>query len=328
MVVGTAGLSVTTDSPDALCPPLSEARSVIHARVGQVQGGTYEARYRTVLDAENGRNVLHLVLEDEEEVLLVREIPLEGTDCADAALAMAMVLERYFASAFQLEPSHEKERKAPHVPPKPESPAATSQKAPSEREVAPLEAQPDSNDALRAASSAARKESTVFLRGHLGMSTRNAVQMGVGAELWLRHPWTFHMETRFQLFRTRLVSNGYALVSSRHAILGGSSYLLRLHEKVAMQLGPNLGAQFQVAQVMTEDVQDARSRLRVAPSVGAHLFLTWELTSRLQLGAMGRFLTLLPGSRFTVGRGESGDVTVLPLPQPTAEFGVSWGIRL
>jgi hypothetical protein len=91
---GFPALEVTTRTPDALCPPLEEARAAIQARVGDVQGA-YQVEFGLVR-AEDGRQALELVLRRGQEQVLERELPLQGGGCQDAAQAMALVLERYF----------------------------------------------------------------------------------------------------------------------------------------------------------------------------------------------------------------------------------------
>jgi hypothetical protein len=91
---GLLALDVTTSTPDALCPPLSEVRAAVQARVGEVQGD-YHAEF-ALLRGQGGRQTLKLLLRDGSEPVLEREIELEGAECQNAAQAIALVLERYF----------------------------------------------------------------------------------------------------------------------------------------------------------------------------------------------------------------------------------------
>lgn len=91
---GFHALEVTTSTPDALCPPVAEARAAIEARVGEVRGD-YRAEFALVR-ALDGRQVLALSLREGPQQVLERELPLDGAGCEDAAQAIALVLERYF----------------------------------------------------------------------------------------------------------------------------------------------------------------------------------------------------------------------------------------
>jgi hypothetical protein len=91
---GMLALEVTTSTPDALCPPLAEARAAIEARVGVVQA-QYHVNYELVRGAD-GEQALRLRVLLDGQPLLVRELPLGERGCDDAAQAIALVLERYF----------------------------------------------------------------------------------------------------------------------------------------------------------------------------------------------------------------------------------------
>jgi len=91
---GFPALEVTTNTPDALCPPIEEARAAIKARVGEVQG-EYHVEFSLVRGLE-GQPRLELVVREAGQPVLERVLPLDATGCQDAAQALALVLERYF----------------------------------------------------------------------------------------------------------------------------------------------------------------------------------------------------------------------------------------
>lgn len=91
---GFPALEVTTSTPDALCPPIEEARAAIKARVGEVQGD-YHVEFSLVRGLE-GQQRLELVVRESEKSVLERSLPLDDAGCQDAAQALALVLERYF----------------------------------------------------------------------------------------------------------------------------------------------------------------------------------------------------------------------------------------
>jgi hypothetical protein len=91
---GFLALQVTTSTPDAMCPPLEEARAAIEARVGDVKGA-YQAEF-ALIRGSDGRQLLQLSVRQEAVEVLHRELPLDVSGCQDAAQAIALVLERYF----------------------------------------------------------------------------------------------------------------------------------------------------------------------------------------------------------------------------------------
>ena len=100
---GLLALKVTTSTPDALCPPLEEAREVIAARVGEVHGD-YRAEF-ALLRADDGTRALKLSVLLAEQLVLERTLPLDQAGCDDAAQTLALVLERYFDAIESPEPT-------------------------------------------------------------------------------------------------------------------------------------------------------------------------------------------------------------------------------
>jgi len=91
---GFPALEVTTSTPDALCPPIEEARAAIKARVGEVQGD-YHVEFALVR-GQGGQQRLQLLVHEGQQAVLERALPLDEAGCQDAAQALALVLERYF----------------------------------------------------------------------------------------------------------------------------------------------------------------------------------------------------------------------------------------
>jgi hypothetical protein len=99
---GLSALDLTTSTPDALCPPLEEARAAIESRVGEVRG-EYQAEF-ALIRGDDGHRALKLVLRERKTEVLSRELPLDDAGCDDAAQAMALVLESYFDAIEKREP--------------------------------------------------------------------------------------------------------------------------------------------------------------------------------------------------------------------------------
>jgi len=95
--LGLTGLEIISDTPGALCPPLELTQQAVDARLGEVKGGPYQARYSLIHDAERGTASVRLVLtEAEGQMLLERYLPVPAGGCTDLAAAIAVILERYF----------------------------------------------------------------------------------------------------------------------------------------------------------------------------------------------------------------------------------------
>jgi hypothetical protein len=95
-MLGAAGLTVDSLSPDALCPPIEETRRAVAARLGSVElEGTWHATYLLVHRRQG--DFVSLSLHDPEGVLrLQRDLPVRGGSCATLAPVIALVLERFF----------------------------------------------------------------------------------------------------------------------------------------------------------------------------------------------------------------------------------------
>lgn len=119
---GLHALDLTTSTPDALCPPIEEARAAVKARVGEVRGD-FHAEF-SLIRRDDGRRALQLSLREGDAQVLSRELPLDDAGCDDAAQAIALVLERHFDALDQPE--------APPAAPKLESVPATPDRAPAQ----------------------------------------------------------------------------------------------------------------------------------------------------------------------------------------------------
>jgi hypothetical protein len=104
-VLGAAGLSVDSLSPDALCPPLAETRAAVAARLGSVElEGIWHATYLLVHRTQG--DFVSLSLRDPEGTLrLERELPVQGGSCATLSRVIALVLERFFLRPEQAAPA-------------------------------------------------------------------------------------------------------------------------------------------------------------------------------------------------------------------------------
>jgi hypothetical protein len=144
LAAGGAGLTVDTDTPEAMCPDLAETRTAVAARVGEIEGaGNWHARYTIVhRPAHLTGDAVRLELEDSTgTVRLERLLPVTGRSCAAMAEAVAVVLEAYFhdtverAATAAAEPTVAEPTPPPSPPPVTEI-APPSATAPPDRALA------------------------------------------------------------------------------------------------------------------------------------------------------------------------------------------------
>ena len=121
---GFLALELTTLTPDALCPPLEEARAAVKARVGEVRG-SYHADF-SLVRGDDGHQVLDLRLRDGAQQVLHRELSLDEGGCQDAAQAIALVLERYFDAVETPDDDQSVPQESPPPASTPESPPTAS----------------------------------------------------------------------------------------------------------------------------------------------------------------------------------------------------------
>ena len=69
---GFLALDLTTRTPDALCPPLEEARAAVKARVGEVRGD-YHAEF-ALIRADDGQQKLDLSLREGNVAQVARDL--------------------------------------------------------------------------------------------------------------------------------------------------------------------------------------------------------------------------------------------------------------
>lgn len=97
LFTAVGGLTVDTPSPDALCPPIEQTRSIITARLGAIElEGTWRATYDLIHRPD--QDVVRLELRDSGgNVRLTRDFTANGNSCSTLAQVIALVLERYFS---------------------------------------------------------------------------------------------------------------------------------------------------------------------------------------------------------------------------------------
>jgi len=320
LALSAGGLTVDTPSPDALCPPLEQTRSIVDSRLGSIElEGTWRAIY-VLVHRERG-DVVTLKLHDPSgRVRLEREFAAKDGTCATLAQVIALVLERYF-----LHPEANVELSTPDAvasndhDSRPER-AVDTPPGPSNTDVAA--AQPGAEVVPTGVPEFGRGRSKpqFTLDTSLWVSTA-WVAPGLGVGLRMNELWELGLKGGFDLSTHALpIANGW-----------GTSRRIPLALQAKRQLAPGaplrlyLGAELLCLyeHVHTEGLLEDSSKSRVVPGVGlrlgaepllagSKLFPFVELSSSLLLRGFSSAFEVDHRPVFTL---------------PTFVFGLDFGIR-
>ncbi len=304
---GFLAIDLATSTPDALCPPLAEARAAVQARVGEVRGD-YRAEFALVR-ASDGRQVLELVMHRGSEQVLRRELPLDEAGCLDAAQAIALVLERYFDTI---------ESPAPGPPdPRLESVPVTREPAP--RQVASTPRPPAVSAPAPSRSGRAWRARAAFV---YDSQLRFAPRVGVAL-----HPEGWRLSSRLRL---GLALETTAFLQSwtervREERVSASTleatFSVPLHAQLQpwrLSIGPMAQLRFQRAEAPS--LSRERSAYRAVPGFGGFAELAWSPAPgwTIGLGAVlgGQLASAAPRFALRLDSGEAAAVLV-----PASAFG-------
>lgn len=266
---GFAALEITTSTPDALCPPIEEARAAIKARVGEVQG-SYRVEF-AVVRGFDGQQLLQVVVHEGQRPVLERALSLTGAGCQDAAQALALVLERYFDALEKNAAAASNPEPIPATLPDPPQPAAA-------RPVAPA---PTSAPATPAVEGAWRVRVGFLYDLELGLAP------SLGGALF---PTALRARSGFQLGLALDVAP--FVTSQTESIRGqeisGSTLQMALSLPLTWKFLPwsaSLGPWAQLRLQWAEAVgQSPRQAYRLVPGVGAAAELAWAPAPSWTLG--------------------------------------------
>ena len=312
---GFPALDVTTSTPDALCPPVEEARAAIQARVGEVRGD-YRVEFALVRGVD-GRQVLELTVHEAQKQVLARELPLDDAGCQDAAQAIALVLERYFDAV---------EKPAIASSPAP-IPATTDE--PSMGELSTLAGAPSQNSPPVSPREPPVASTTARGRGWLARAGFvYDLELGVGASVGIvRLPQALRMTPRLQLgvafdvapFLSPVEQDVREQEIRAFSVQGALSIPLVWHfEPWSASLGP--WAQLRIQRAEAPSFTHQRRAYRVVPGFGGMTQVAWSPGSRwtLGLGVAAGAQATTGTSRFVLRTTDNGPQPVLV---PEAWFG-------
>jgi hypothetical protein len=301
---GFAALEVTTSTPDALCPPIAEARAAIQARVGEVRGD-YHVEFALVRGVD-GRQVLELTVHEAQQQVLARELPLDDAGCQDAAQAIALVLERYFDAVEK-----------PAIISSPAPIPVTTDKPPSQNSPPVIPREP------AVASTTSRGRGWLARAGLV-----YDLELGVGASVGIvRLPQAFRMTPRLQWgvaidvapFLSPVEQSVREQEIRAFSVQGALSIpLVWRFESWSASLGP--WAQLRIQRAEAPSFTHQRRAYRVVPGFGGMTQVAWSPGSRwtLGLGVAAGAQATTGTSRFVLRTTDNGPQPVLV---PEAWFG-------
>ncbi|HSC87390.1 MAG TPA: hypothetical protein VLC09_08985 [Polyangiaceae bacterium] len=310
--VGLLGvLRLATETPDALCPTLADVRSAVQARVGEVAGGEYEARFRLVRGARGEGDALHLELHDESgAAVLVRELPVDRGACEESAQAVALILERYFEQlgAVESTSSSEPAQSSGPVEGAPVEGAPVEGRAAAEGNAASGLAA--SNDApppgaaaaapvapTPAAEATSEQPSPWALRaagggGWLGGEGTGFV--GLGGEVWLGSSWSLAVDGQWTSLE-RTDTSSAPVASAKSLWLFATAQVWARAGRWSLGIGPSLAGQVETAHA-TGVQEGERSAARFVWGAGGLASLRFALSAHWSVETSARLVALAAGA--------------------------------
>ncbi len=297
------GLTIESTSPEAYCPPVSEVKAAVAARVGDVTGEAFEARYGLVRDTQAGRTFVSLVLVDSNErEVLRREIPVSDEGCSDAALAIAVILERYFSgvvgapseSHSSFEESDTLDAPTPGSEPVRREDSEVSEPPPEEAPEALVEAEP----------SPISPPPRYFVRGGVGMGSGPTPALHLAFGHTLSEWGAVFAELSSWPVKRAVPSQPYDVKSWFWELGLGAELETSFSHRLEAAVAPHFGLALQGAEVSGPGVSSEGARTRLAPTVGTSLRLGYRWSESFGAGVQVHGMALIGGERFVVQEGD------------------------
>lgn len=313
-MLGAAGLSVDSLSPDALCPPLEETRRAVAARLGNVElDGTWRATY-VLVHRQQGDFVTLKVIDPVGAERLERQLPAQGAACAALPAVIALVLERFFVPPEQTQPPATSAPAEPSPARAPSGPAPASPPA----GAAPPPSVPSPVTAPVASAAPGDRPASA------ARATESPRSLRLGAELWGTGDWLapgLRAGARVGGAYWVGLHAGLDLSSHRVTAFGGTAATRRapLALSVERELTPGslrLSAGVELLGLLevasTSDLREADGGVRVVPGAGLRVAAHFLPRSLLRPFAAlsGAYLIRPWAPAFQVGTHE-----VLPPPE-------------
>lgn len=321
-MLGAAGLSVDSLSPDALCPPLEETRRAVAARLGNVElDGTWHATY-VLVHRQQGDFVTLKVFDPVGAQRLERQLPAQGAACSTLPSVIALVLERFFAPPEQTpSAAPATEPTTPASPPPNESPPpadAEGSSEPPRPAVAMAPVTPSATPPDRASAKAPRERQASFELGAALWASNAWLAPGLRVARRLGGPYWLGLEAAFDLASHRATAFEGS-VSARRVPISLVARRDLTDGAVALSAGLELLGLLEVASA--SDLAESDGGARLVPGAGLRLGARFLPGSALApfVELTGAWLARRAAPSFQVGSREV-------LTPPTWVVGGAFGI--
>ena len=294
---GLTGLEITSETPGALCPPLELTEQAVEARIGEVTGGPYQARYSLMHDAEQGTASVRLVLTDAKgQMLLERYLPVPAGGCTDLAAAIAVILERYFQAISGAEPVP-----APDPPPGPTPPGDPPPTPPAtEPQTPPTSPSPSPSPPTSAPEPARQATDWIVARVGCGLNHEGSPLFAVGAEVDIASFVAVGADGVLALAPGHQVDRGFEFESTTHSLFVGALFTTEVNGPASLGAGPVVGLQLQEVEVLDADLTPEGYPVRFIPALGGQVALGLRATERLRFDLIGRGLWQTSTTSFAI----------------------------
>ncbi len=308
-----------TPSPDALCPPLEQTRSIVGSRLGTLElEGTWRATY-VLVHRERGDVVTLKLYDPSGRVRLEREFAAKDGTCATLAQVIALVLERYFLRPEANVEVSTPDAEASNDPHAESAPAGDTPGEPPKAQVTAVQPEAIGVQSGAAATGRSHFGPRFTLDTSLWIATA-WVAPSLGIALQMNEHWGLGLMGGYDLSAHALpISSGWGKIRRIPLVLQARRELVS-----GAPLRLNLGAELLglYEHVRTEGLAENGSASRLVPGVGLRLgaellptrtvFPFMELSSLVLLRALSHPFEVDHRSVFA---------------PPTFVFGLDFGIR-
>lgn len=299
------------ETPQALCPPLASVEQAIAARVGEVTGANFRVSYQVVRDTASGQNLVRLrMFSEEDQQVLLRDIPLRGADCSDISQALALILESYFATLPNTNaPRAESEPETGNEKLPQEDPSEPAPLAPNAEPQAP----PSSEEAPYPSGTTRNAWAQWWLRFGVGGNSAPSTQLEAFAGTRFEHG-SIYAGVSLEPAKTELDSIGHALSAWSHTGVAGAQLEYAFTKRWRSFVGSEIGAEYQLVRVGGDGVSPALRHHRWIPTWGVPLGVSMALSPRLAIGLLGRATLRTDAKEFVIVGPAIPKYEVDPLP--------------
>ncbi len=339
LALGQLPLIVTGDGNTANCPDPAVTQELVQQRVNDLAPANHEIQHAFVTDAQSGHSYVRLRLYNGRRLMLIeRLIPADPDHCDDIPLAIAVIVENYFA-ALSSQPDDQP------VPEEGET-KGTDLKKPTRSTIAPS-AQPthstpstpssrtdstkDAREEQAGSSARPKKSPPTNLRSRLfvGLSygAKRAVSLEIGYDYFFARFAFLNVALNAQVYKTHHKESEVRFVHTIQSLYLGSGLHLKIAPALHFDLSPQLGLHYQRAELQGDNVVTDEAHGRLVASAGAKGLFSLDLADHVWLGIGGRFGAWLGGPRFVLQVPNASPLELYALPRLDWDTHMTVGAR-